>query len=87
MSKPYIAIRISAPNDKNGSLRSGWIVRELLDDPYPGDTAFRAFVWQHKCGPEELFREFPDDTISILGGFEVTVKEYRKQLRWLRVKV
>ena len=87
MSKPYIAIRISAPNTKNGSLRSGWIVRELLDDSVTGDTAFRAFVWQHERGPEELFREFPRDTISILGGFRVTMKEYREQTVLLGVDV
>ena len=82
MSKPFIAIRISAPATKSGESRTGWIVREILDDSDAiGGTAFRAFVWQHERGAEELFRQYHRDTISVVGGFEVTVKEYQKVLR------
>jgi hypothetical protein len=77
MSKPLIATRIAAPATKSGESRTGWIVQEVRED----DTAFRAFVWQHERGAEELFRVFHRDTIAIVGGFEVTVKEYQKVLR------
>ena len=80
MSKPDIAIRISAPNDKNGNLRSGWIVRDT-------ECTEVAFVFQFDRGPHDLYQQFRQDSVAIMGVFEVTVKEYRKQLRWLGVKV
>jgi hypothetical protein len=82
MRKPYIAIRINAPATKDGGSRTGWIVREVLDsEVFGGDLSPRAFVWQHKPGPDELFREYPRDTINVVAGFDVTVKEYEKVLR------
>lgn len=81
MSKPFIATRISAPATKSGESRTGWIVQEVRDTDSLDDTVFRAFVWQHERGAEELFRVFHRDTIAVVGGFEVTVKEYQKVLR------
>ena len=80
MSKPYIAIRISAPNDKNGNLRSGWIVREA-------EGSVAAFVFQFDRGPDDLYRQFRQESVAIVGGFAVTVREYREQLRYLGMKV
>lgn len=72
---PYSAIRITAPPTKDGKSRTGWVV--ILTR-----TGKKVeFVWQHQRGPEELYRKYPGDLITILAGFSVTVKEYERVLR------
>lgn len=74
MSKPFIAIRISARPTKAGKSRTGWVVNRVTDE----GARREGFVWQHKPGPEELYRHYPKDSITVVGGFDVTVSEYDK---------
>jgi len=79
MSKPFVAIRISAPATKSGRSRTGWVVNRVTED----GARRVAFIWQSKPGPEELYREYHKDTITVVGGFDVTVKEYGRVLNTL----
>ena len=72
---PYSAIRIAAPNTKEGRMRAGWIVVD-------NRTNRRIhFVWQYERGAAELHRVFRADLIRVVAGFSVTVKEYERVLR------
>lgn len=79
MSKPFVAIRISAPATKSGRSRTGWVVNRVTED----GTRREAFIWQSKRGPEELYREYPAEVVTVVGGFDVTVKEYGRVLNTL----
>jgi hypothetical protein len=78
MNKPFVATRIAAPPTKSGRSRAGWLITEIREE---GNAIRHGFVWQSRPGADELFREYHADTINIIGGFEVTVKEYQKVLR------